>query len=327
MARPLRLKVPGGWFHVTSRGNEKQAIYRDDDDRELFLRLLSGLHTRHRFEIHAYCLMGNHYHLLGRDLDEQLSRAIRHLNGVYAQEFNRRHDRVGHLFQGRFASSHVADDDYLVACAAYVHRNPVPLLRGDSLAGYRWSSYPAYVGAVRPPSWLATHELLNHHGSRHALRSFTEGGPPIAPQLGSSTPAPVIGSPTGRAEAVSGVAITEATRSSWRKALVQRCSIATIEGVVADVFGETTEGWRAAGSGRRSLAKMALIHLALHHAGHTTRELSEHLGFTSTSSVSKSSARLKALMAVDPSVREQVDRCWEQLVAAAGGGQPVSFRT
>ena len=102
MARPLRIEFPGAVYHVTSRGNERKAIFRDDQGRKTFLDTLKDVTLRYNWLCHAYCLMENHYHLLIDTPDGNLSVGMRQLNGIYTQRFNKRHGRVGHLFQGRF---------------------------------------------------------------------------------------------------------------------------------------------------------------------------------------------------------------------------------
>jgi len=104
MARPLRLEFPGGIYHVTARGNERRWIFRDDADRLAFLDVLARVLDRFGWLCLAYCLMGNHYHLLVETPRPNLARGMRQLNGVYAQRFNRRHNRVGHLTQGRYGA-------------------------------------------------------------------------------------------------------------------------------------------------------------------------------------------------------------------------------
>ena len=102
MARPLRIEFPGAVYHVTSRGNAGEPIVLSDADRQAFLDVLEGVVSRYHWRCHAYCLMDNHYHLLVETADANLSLGMRQLNGVYTQRFNRRHERFGHLFQGRF---------------------------------------------------------------------------------------------------------------------------------------------------------------------------------------------------------------------------------
>src|SRR4030042_5793823 len=125
MARPLRIEFPGAVYHVTSRGNARQTIFIDDEDRGGFLDLLSIVVERFNWICHAYCLMGNHYHLLIETPDGNLSKGMRELNGIYTQHFNRRHGRVGHVFQGRFKAILVEKDSYLLELCRYIVLNPV----------------------------------------------------------------------------------------------------------------------------------------------------------------------------------------------------------
>lgn len=116
MARPLRIEYPGAVYHITSRGNEKKPIYKDDQDRENFLSVLDKVNKRYHWHCHAYCLMGNHFHLLIETLEGNLSLGMRQLNGVYTQTFNKRHQRVGHLFQGRYKAIVIQKDSHLLGC-------------------------------------------------------------------------------------------------------------------------------------------------------------------------------------------------------------------
>ena len=125
MSRPLRIEFPGGLFHVTSRGDRREAIYLDDADRQQWLTLLGQVCQRFNWVCHAYCLMDNHFHIVVETLDGNLSAGMRQLNGVYTQWHNRVHDRVGHVFQGRFKAVVVQRESYLLELARYVVLNPV----------------------------------------------------------------------------------------------------------------------------------------------------------------------------------------------------------
>jgi REP element-mobilizing transposase RayT len=127
MARPLRIERPGGRYHVTARGNERKAVFRNDTDRFHFLELLSEATERFGIRIHGYVLMDNHFHLLLETPEANLSCAMQWLNVSYSVCFNRRHKRVGHLFQGRFKSLLIEDDAGWQEVARYVHLNPVRL--------------------------------------------------------------------------------------------------------------------------------------------------------------------------------------------------------
>lgn len=125
MARPLRLEFPGAIYHVTARGNARNAIFLDDEDRALFLGGLGEVVTRFGWLCHAYCLMDNHYHLLIETPEGNLSLGMRQLNGIYTQRFNQRHGCVGHVFQGRFKAIVVDRDSYLLELCQYAVLNPI----------------------------------------------------------------------------------------------------------------------------------------------------------------------------------------------------------
>ncbi len=165
MARPIRVEYAHAVYHVTARGNERRAIFRDDRDRERFLDTLGEAVERFGVAIHAYCLMPNHYHLLLQTPRANLSAAAGWLQTTYTIRFNRRHRRSGHLFQGRFKAHLVEADAYARQLIGYIHLNPVrpkdkrkpiPPQREPELARYRWSSHSAYAGVSRSsaPPWL-----------------------------------------------------------------------------------------------------------------------------------------------------------------------------
>ena len=140
MARPLRLEFAGALYHITSRGDRQEAIYLDDPDRECFLALLRDVRERYNWLIHAYCLMDNHYHLLVETPDGNLSKGMRHLNGVYTQSSNARHGRVGHVFQGRYNAILVQKEAYLLELARYIVLNPVRARMVRTALDWPWSS-------------------------------------------------------------------------------------------------------------------------------------------------------------------------------------------
>jgi len=182
MARPLRLRVPGGIYHVMSRGNARQDIFLDDGDRRRFLATLCTVVERLNVLCHTYCLMGNHYHLLLETPDANLSLAIRQLNGVYAQWFNRSRGRVGHLFQGRFTSKLVERETYLLVVSRYIVLNPVRAGIVRHPSNWKWSSYRAHVGQRESLPFLTNDWLLALFGrpdrpsAQEAYRKFVHEG-------------------------------------------------------------------------------------------------------------------------------------------------------
>ncbi len=159
MARPLRIEFPGAVYHVTSRGDGGETVFRGDADRRLFLEVLGEAMDRFDAEVLAYCLMDDHYHLVLHTRRANLSRLMRHVNGVYTQSFNRRHDTGGHLFQGRFKAILVDRDAYLLKLCRYVERNPVAAKMVKSPGQWVWSSYLAHAGEAQAPVWLDTQGL------------------------------------------------------------------------------------------------------------------------------------------------------------------------
>jgi putative transposase len=181
MARPLRLEFANAVYHLTSRGNARQGIFFNDGDRELFLQTLAHVVSRYSWICHAYCLMANHYHLLIETPKANLSIGMRQLNGVFTQSFNRRHKRVGHLFQGRFKAVLVEKESYLLELCRYVVLNPVRVKGGTKTAAWKWSSYRATAGLASVPEFLSTDWLLEQFGKNRRVaqkryREFVRDG-------------------------------------------------------------------------------------------------------------------------------------------------------
>ena len=168
MARTIRIEFGGALYHVTARGDRRETIFEDDADRERFLELLGEVVSLFNWQCHAYCLMGNHYHLIIGTPDGNLSKGMRQLNGVFTQWSNRRHRRTGHLFQGRFKAILVDADAYLLELTRYVVLNPVRAGMVGDPGDWPWSSYGPTVGIADAPEWLETDGLLAQFGSRRA---------------------------------------------------------------------------------------------------------------------------------------------------------------
>jgi REP element-mobilizing transposase RayT len=181
MARPLRLEFPGAVYHVTARGNNRQDIVTDDDDRRLFIELLGREVDQQRWLCYAWCLMNNHYHLLIETPEGNLVSGMRRLNQKYTQRFNRRHGRVGHVLQGRYKSILVDKQGYLLELCRYVVLNPVRAGMVDSPRDWRWSSYRATADQAAAPEWLHADCVLGQFGRRKraaqdAYRRFVADG-------------------------------------------------------------------------------------------------------------------------------------------------------
>lgn len=181
MARPLRIEYAGAFYHITSRGNAREDIYLEDGDREYFLALLATVCQRFHWRCHSFCLMDNHYHLLIETVGASLSKGMKFLNGSYTQKFNRRHNRVGHVFQGRYKAILVEQDSYLLELSRYVVLNPVRAMMVRSAKDWPWSSYRSIAGLSKPLDFLTIECVLSCFGSRakkaqRAYREFVRQG-------------------------------------------------------------------------------------------------------------------------------------------------------
>jgi putative transposase len=180
MARSRRSDAPGLVSHVTARGVDGCPVFRSAADRRGYLDLLDDTAKRFDWQVYAYCLMGNHVHLLIETIWPTLSVGVQRLNGIHAQRFNRRHGRYGHLFQGRFGSEPVARDAQLLSTARYVVLNPVKAGLCRHPADWPWSSYRATIGPAEP-GFLALDRLLPLFGrdeerARRRYREFVDEG-------------------------------------------------------------------------------------------------------------------------------------------------------
>jgi REP-associated tyrosine transposase len=186
MARPLRIQFSHAYYHVTCRGNDRRSIYRDDRDRELFLERLRTSLDIYQVVVHAYVLMGNHFHMIVQTPRANLSEFMRHFNITYTVDYNRRHHRIGHLYQGRYKAILVDKDSYLAELSRYVHLNPVRVKphKGKSVAErwrvlerYGWSSLGGYLDRSRRQGWVRYEEVLAESGgTARRYRQFIDDG-------------------------------------------------------------------------------------------------------------------------------------------------------
>jgi putative transposase len=191
MARPLRVEYPGAWYHVTCRGNEKRSIFRDGADREKFLEILSVNLKLYRIELHSYVLMQSHFHLLLMTSEANLRKFMQRFNTTYTVNFNRRHQRGGHLFQGRYKAILIEKDEYLAELSRYIHLNPVRIKENSQLEvedkqrilkKYDWSSYAGYTHLRKRQSFVHYSEILamvageDSFGGRRKYEQFVMDG-------------------------------------------------------------------------------------------------------------------------------------------------------
>ena len=177
MSRPLRIEYPGAWYHVMNRGRRKESIFYDARDYELFSKVIEQTCRLFGMKIHAYVLMPNHYHLLIHTPLGNLSRCMRHLNGVYTQKINKKYKLDGSLFRGRFKSILISKEEYLLELVRYIHRNPYESKLEEKIGEYKWCSYRRYMEDIYRPKWLEVSEVLSRFSkyekeAKRELRTF-----------------------------------------------------------------------------------------------------------------------------------------------------------
>ncbi len=172
MARKPRTDFEGAWHHIGNRGVDRRRIFDDDYDRRTFISILCDTFVELDTELHAYCLMSNHYHLLTHTPTASLSVTMQQLSSRYTMAYNKRHKRDGPLFKGRFWSSLLSNSEHTLEVSRYIHRNSLDLGQAGQLARYDWSSYRSYVGLARRPRWLTTDFVLT--AGSFTMRQYQE---------------------------------------------------------------------------------------------------------------------------------------------------------
>ncbi len=311
--RRPRIEYPGALYHVMSRGVEKRKTFMDDCDRRAFLRVLGEIVAMRVLIIHAFCLMPNHFHLLTETPQGLLARWMQLLLGDFAQRFNYRHQRVGHLFQGRYKAILVEDGDYFLECSRYIHLNPsrAGIARTPEL--YRWSSYRNFVGGRPVVDWVDTERTLALFESRDHYRRFVESG-------GEESSA----SPFERAKAglvLGGEAFVEAVQRMLKRsthdqaeATLRALSLSRRRTAPEDVIAAVREvfvDWSPCQ--RRRVEMFALRTLD----DRSTAEIGRLLG-TSPSAVSKATGSLRARISEDGELAERIDLVARRLRSDAG---------
>ena len=319
MPRPQRLEYNGAWYHVMNRGRGRQAIFHAREYYQAFLQTLEEAHQRFGIEVHAYCLMSNHYHLLMNTPRGNLSRCMRHINGLYTQRHNRLRNTDGPLFRGRFKAILVDQDAYLLALTRYIHRNPIEVAKPvvKTLSAHRWSSYPAYINKATSPSWLfreETYAMLNMRQRYAGYQRYVERGTDeeLSDFYAKAHLAPILGTKRFQERAVQRDLKNLSERQLRRRAFAQP-SIEQIVRAVAEHYDVVAHEIRQSRRGERNEARWVAMHLCQTLGDHSLSVLAEAFGVSHVSGVSKQIGRLKDEMATDRALRVRVERLFAAL--------------
>jgi REP element-mobilizing transposase RayT len=306
MARPLRIEYPGAFYHVTARGNERKDVFKSRADREQFLAYLESASERYGAVIHAYCLMGNHYHLLLETPAGNLAQIMRHIGGAYTTYFNVKRKRAGHLFQGRYKAILVDKDAYALELSRYIHLNPVRAGIVARPEEYEWSSYRQYIGPASVPSWLTTGLILSCLGSSGsgAYRQFVsdslnrEGESPMTGVIAST----ILGGP----DFVEKIARRHlAHREADRNVpAVKRLNRPTPDQIIAVIAGELGPN--------EKLTRNVSIYFCHRYSGARLREIGERFGL-SDAAIAQASRRLRIAVESDENLRSLLERMASKL--------------
>lgn len=331
MARPLRIEFPGAWYHVMNRGAGRKAIFLNDGDRVQFLKVVDDVVDTYRLEVHAYCLMNTHYHLLVRTPRGNLARAMRHLNGVYTQRFNRARRLDGPLFRGRYKAILIDADSHLAQVSRYIHLNPVEAKIVRDPADCRWSSYRYFVGKEAAPRWLNTTLTLELFGKTDKAaglyRDFLMQGVDEKTKqfYGKRRQEPILGGDDFREKVGGGTAGSNPDKEiAERKYLQKRLTVEEIIEFVAEGFTTTPEALLKDGRGRRGEGLPRIVGMALSRrpGGHSLGEIGRVFG-SSYSGVSVAERRLAEKISKDGDLSERI----RSIVSSAFSGLEYKVKT
>lgn len=310
MARPLRIEYPGAYYHITSRGNERKAIFKNKTDRNSFLSYLKSAYLRYGAIIHVYCLMNNHYHLLIETPKGNLSKIMQHINSAYTTYYNVKHKRAGHLFQGRYKAILVDADAYAGELSRYIHLNPVRAGMVDMPEKYTWSSYQYYIGKKKKPDWLAIDFIQSYFEQKNLSVQKNYTNFVLAEILGNSdnplekTVASTILGDDSFIEKITDKYLSNRKKDRELPALRELKKIERIDLVykkVKNLIGDSD-----------SISKKAALYICHQFSGKSLKEIGDHFGICD-SAVTLASYRFKKVMQRDRRLRKNIELIVEKL--------------
>jgi REP element-mobilizing transposase RayT len=292
-----------------NRGAARRLTFSDDADYQAFLDTVGEAHRQWGVEVFAYSLMRNHYHLCLKTPKGNLSRVMRHIDGIYTQRFNRRHGRDGALFRGRYKAIVVDADEYLAAVVRYIHLNAVEAGIVKMPEDYRWASHRYYVATKGLPSWLHTQEALDQIGGRQAFHEFVLSGneESLKQYYQSQRQSPILGSEQfiERVRQPAGAGTKEHAR--YERQVVQVGPERVIS-EIARQYNVTREEIFRGKRGRKNEARKVAMYLVRRCCDRTLTEVASYFGSCSYAAVSWSCRVIESKMAKDKKFRDRIDK-------------------
>ena len=320
MARPLRIEYPGAWYHVMNHGRRGEDIFSDGKDFEAFLVLLKEAAELFGFRVAAYCLMSNHYHILVQTPDGNLSRVMRHINGVYTQRYNRRHKEDGQLFRGRYKSILVEEDSYLLELLRYIHRNPVRANICKSVEDYPWSSHHSYVSNAKKWAWVHKRFLLGMFASQasKAKKAYVEfvqyaDSLETIDFFNKKNLASIFGSPNF-IEWVKGKFYLQKQHNEVPESRQLAPTIADIKKAVCQLYKENEIVLTQSKRGQVNEPRNLSIYLARKHSGLKLSEIGFEFGLEKYSSVSSIVIRTEQMISQNKQLKKRVEKIRSTLI-------------
>jgi putative transposase len=319
MSRPLRIQYPDAWYHVMNRGRRGDAIFTDAKDYVAFIALLKEIVDDYNVKVAAYCLMPNHYHLLVQTPDSNISRAMRHLNGVYTQRYNRIHQCDGQLFRGRYKAILVEADTYLLELLRYIHRNPLEAGVVDTLHKYHWSSHKGYVSKANKWEWLYKRFALSLFSKDYTesitlYKQFVSHQVPdeITTILGGRKLPPVVGT-AKFIDKVKNLFFSDRSHEEIPEGKILAPDPERILGAVAKLYNVGMDDLVRSRRGYFNEPRNVAIYLMRRLRGDTLKEVGEVFGINKNSTVSSSVHRVKYEMSRGKGIRLRVEELIKSL--------------
>ena len=309
MARPLRISFPHAFYHLSARGNERRKIFLSKADYEKFKGYLKDVQEKYQFILHAYVLMSNHYHLIGETPLSNLSEVMQYLNGSYTTYFNKKRQRSGHLFQGRYKSILIDKDAYLLELSRYIHLNPVRARLVDTPEAYPYSSYRAYIDSGYKDAIACSDLILSMASSRTRYRRFVEEAvtTPMENPLDKTYGGIILGTPSFIKDVLRGLKDEPRTKDVSRHRRLNPLTLEDIDGVMSEALGVSPQNVR---SGKyRNMA----IYCAKSFTGLTNREIGQYFGGISYSAVTKAKDAFEKMLPHDGPARKALEKMKDAL--------------